>query len=1165
MKKVLFALLLGCVAGRAQTSVTLNGTAYTFAPHPRTLIDGPGGSIDSRIKDPDGAGPLKAPKAVASNPAWVALGTAVASHISNYQSNAQHFAYRDGSVPMQFATYWYADNSQTAAHDAALYMLNHIEYYLPLVCVESTVDCTNGGTGYGVTSYGIAYWTPNWIMAYELMRGEMTAAQRQAFASKMLNDLSTWGGVDGAAGTSCTNPTVDSGATVTISNNQWTVDGGTLTGLTVKSGLITATISGSTAGVNVGGQVTLVDGPLSLNYPILAVLGTNQFTFGYTGVPDGAYATAGATLTYQQAYATASAPVFGTSINAGDWIFTNGNNNNLGVVDTILDSTHAYLDGGMGAAAADEMYSRPMNWSAGQCGMLWHVKHDAWTAQVMTTNNGATQYPPIGGQNGGDPGHNLVYSSLWGIHLLLLSVADDDANGAARSGKELTTAYNWWFANQYATAERLWTGFHQSGSGYGLARTDQFMPGTAIAVQNSLVSAPNLMGGVWAKNLMVMKYANTFPNSQRGQMQWGQPDVSGGFGGMTAQNLDGFVMLAWWFRATQEGQYANWWLQNIWGGASGFGVQPGQSLAYNAGSINNAAPSWFFIFTDQSYPTASLSTAPTTFLFNSSDTGSTGQRADAIVSRTGYLSATDTLMNFHAESIPEFDHNVFANQPSNYGSYKIFKGHYLLAEDYGINFGDPAANGFTIGGTSSNYVEVGGTVNNVKVATPVTSGIPRASGNSSFAYAMADVTQAYLPAAALQHGYRHLVDFKKAGTQQFILDYMDFQTSTGKVKKAYYHYPNMSTTGLSAGVVTSNNSNGNPSQLLTQVMTPQPVLIAQDTSGSSFRLDVCPSLNGTTCDATNTKAEMMVVHMPAAGTSNSLPPIAMMNTIDANFRGVEIDGPSPKIAVFARNGSTYTATSFTAAHTGTAQILIAGITPTVSSGKNYTLIQNGTPVLQHQTVGADGSMYYEGTAGDYLLVAEAAPPQVAAIELPNAMQYQTYSQPLTCFGGTLPLTWTVAGGALPAGLSLDSVTGTISGIPVSSGTASFTVQVTDALGNSDSGSGSIATSAAAALSIQTLRLTGKAGFVFSEYLMATGGGGGYQWTLQSGSLPSGWTLATNGLVSGSTTSQVSGSVTVNVTDAYGNTASQSLPVAVTASPATLVTGAATILGSTVLR
>jgi hypothetical protein len=310
---------------------------------------------------------------------------------------------------------------------------------------------------------------------------------------------------------------------------------------------------------------------------------------------------------------------------------------------------------------------------------------------------------------------------------------------------------------------------------------------------------------------------------------------------------------------------------------------------------------------------------------------------------------------------------------------------------------------------------------------------------------------------------------------------------------------------------------------------------------------------------------MMVVHMPAAGTSNSLPPIAMMNTIDANFRGVEIDGPSPKIAVFARNGSTYTATSFTAAHTGTAQILIAGITPTVSSGKNYTLIQNGTPVLQHQTVGADGSMYYEGTAGDYLLVAEAAPPQVAAIELPNAMQYQTYSQPLTCFGGTLPLTWTVAGGALPAGLSLDSVTGTISGIPVSSGTASFTVQVTDALGNSDSGSGSIATSAAAALSIQTLRLTGKAGFVFSEYLMATGGGGGYQWTLQSGSLPSGWTLATNGLVSGSTTSQVSGSVTVNVTDAYGNTASQSLPVAVTASPATLVTGAATILGSTVLR
>jgi hypothetical protein len=1071
MRKLIPALALGCCLAYGQTSVTLNGTPYVLAPHPRTLIDGPGGAIDSRIKDPDGPGPLKSPKAVATNPAWAALTTAVAAHIGNYQANPQHYSYRDGSVPMQFAAYWYADNSQTAAHDAALYMLNHIEYYLPLVCAEATYDCTNGGTGYGVTSYGISYWMPGWIMAYELMRGEMTPSQRQLFASKMLNDLSTWGGVDGSPTTSCTNATADTGATVTISNNSWSVAEGSLTSLVTASGVITAVIAGSTGGIVAGGSMVVNNGTSVFTYPVLSVVDSHTFTMGYAIWADGNSSSApAASVTYQKAYATASAPVFGTTVNIGDWIFTNSNNISLGTLGFVVDPAHAYLDGGMQAAPADEMYSRPMNWSPGQCGLIWHVKHDAWTAQVLTQSHGVTQYPPIGGSNGGDPAHNLVYSALWGLHLVLLSTADDDANGAARSGLELTTAYNWWFANQYATAERLWTGFHQSGSGYGLARAQQFMPGTAMAVQNSLIGAPNLMGGLWAKNAMVLDYANTFPNSQRGQMQWGQPDVSGGFGSMTAQNLEGFAMLAFWFRNSQEGKYANWWLQNIWGSAGGFGVTPGNNLAFTAVSINNAAPAWFFIFTDQSYPTTSLAGSPTTFLFNASDTGQAGQRADAMISRTGYLSATDTLLNFHAEAIPEFDHNVFANQPSNYGSYKIFKGHYLLAEDFGINFNDPAANGFTVGGTGSNYVEVGGTVNNLIVSQlPSSPSIPRGAGNNSYAYAMADVTGGYVPGAALQHGYRHLADFKKPGTQQFIVDYMDFQTTGGKTKKAYYHYPNMGTTTLTGNVVTSNNSNGNTSQLFTQVLSPQPVLTAQDTSGSSFRLDICPSIDGTTCDATNTQAEMMVVHMPVAGTNNSLPTIGLMQTVDPNFQGVEIDGTSPKVAVFARRGRTYTAASFTAGHTGIAQILIVGISSTAASGKNYSLIKDGTPVLQHQSVGADCSIYYEGTAGVYLLVAEAAPPKVASIDLAAGSQYGSYSQTLSSVGGTLPLTWSVLAGSLPAGLTLDPASGRLGGVPTGTGSNSFTVQVTDALGSMDTADLTISVSPAAPIRIQTLR------------------------------------------------------------------------------------------------
>lgn len=55
----------------------------------------------------------------------------------------------------------------------------------------------------------------------------------------------------------------------------------------------------------------------------------------------------------------------------------------------------------------------------------------------------------------------------------------------------------------------------------------------------------------------------------------------------------------------------------------------------------------------------------------------------------------------------------------------------------------------------------------------------------------------------------------------------------------------------------------------------------------------------------------------------------------------------------------------------------------------------------------------------------------------------SYSQTLAATGGTAPYTWSVVGGALPAGLTLAS-NGTISGTPTDLGTVNFTVQVRDA-------------------------------------------------------------------------------------------------------------------------
>jgi hypothetical protein len=60
-----------------------------------------------------------------------------------------------------------------------------------------------------------------------------------------------------------------------------------------------------------------------------------------------------------------------------------------------------------------------------------------------------------------------------------------------------------------------------------------------------------------------------------------------------------------------------------------------------------------------------------------------------------------------------------------------------------------------------------------------------------------------------------------------------------------------------------------------------------------------------------------------------------------------------------------------------------------------------------------------------------------------------YHTEISAGGGTPPYTWSIASGALPVGLSLN-LAGGISGAPVSRGTSSFSVRVTDAISSSAS-------------------------------------------------------------------------------------------------------------------
>ena len=95
-----------------------------------------------------------------------------------------------------------------------------------------------------------------------------------------------------------------------------------------------------------------------------------------------------------------------------------------------------------------------------------------------------------------------------------------------------------------------------------------------------------------------------------------------------------------------------------------------------------------------------------------------------------------------------------------------------------------------------------------------------------------------------------------------------------------------------------------------------------------------------------------------------------------------------------------------------------------------------------------GTGNYCGKAEHYFTISEnaAAAPSITTSSLPDGKVGEAYSQALTA-NGTTPIKWSISGGALPDGLTLDETTGKISGTPTAAGTASFTVKATNSAGS----------------------------------------------------------------------------------------------------------------------
>ena len=155
-----------------------------------------------------------------------------------------------------------------------------------------------------------------------------------------------------------------------------------------------------------------------------------------------------------------------------------------------------------------------------------------------------------------------------------------------------------------------------------------------------------------------------------------------------------------------------------------------------------------------------------------------------------------------------------------------------------------------------------------------------------------------------------------------------------------------------------------------------------------------------------------------------------------------------------------------------------------------------------------------------------------------------YSTMIQATGGTTPYHWSVSSGTLPAGLTLSATTGTISGTPTTSGSSTFTAKVTDSTSpTAQTATKSLTITVASASSpvqISTNSLpSGQVALPYSTTLAAIDGIAPYKWTITSGALPAGLTLATSGAISGTPTTSGTFSFTVHVADSASSPTSAS--------------------------
>lgn len=224
-----------------------------------------------------------------------------------------------------------------------------------------------------------------------------------------------------------------------------------------------------------------------------------------------------------------------------------------------------------------------------------------------------------------------------------------------------------------------------------------------------------------------------------------------------------------------------------------------------------------------------------------------------------------------------------------------------------------------------------------------------------------------------------------------------------------------------------------------------------------------------------------------------------------------------------------------------------GGTDTNPFGMPY--VNNGDGATSDSFTVTDG----QGVPVNFVVTIGAASLTITTTSVPSPTYNVSYSQQVQATGGTAPLTFSISSGALPPGITLSSG-GLLSGTTVQTGTASFTVRVTDSASHTAQQSFSVNVAEPQITLQPTTVPNGTRGVGYtSTTLSATGGAGPYAFSVSAGSLPNGLSLSPGGVLSGTPTTANTFNFTVRATDVNGISGIASYTVVISAPPLSIST------------